>query len=231
MRKLTIALIGTGEFFTGRLPEILDRGGFDVRSIEGDPPPSETFDLAVIKSELASKWGEEAFFNFVLALGGFLLADDGPGAPPSRLQTRMSTEEILLMVGNAVHRSRTLNGLPYRASNRIMVSVPVMYEAGGQRHKSTITTLSSNGVFISTLAPEPVGTPLALSFTVPLTSITVNATGKVIYIVEHDLQNGIIHRQDDGRPLDAMPGMAVLLEGVAAEPRAALEEFIVRGCI
>lgn len=233
MPVMTVGLIGEGDFVISTLPDVLTKSGFVVTSLAATPDgppemPAVGFDLVIIQAELASMWGEERFFDFVTSLKGFLIADSGPSAPRSTINTSMSPEEILVAVGNVIHRAPSISGMPRRSSNRIAVRIPVIYEAEGARRESAITTLSSNGVFINTLMPLAAGARMGLVFSLPESGTEITATGRVLYSVGFDIDGGAIYHEGDAahKPVIAMPGMAVLIEEIGPDERRGLEEFV-----
>lgn len=235
MHVASVALIGMGSFFTDTLPDILDRSHFSVIQL-GEAPegpvimPDEGYDLVIIQAGFASMWGEEIFFDFIQSLRGFLLVDSTPATLPCRIHESMRPEEILSMIGNVIYRDSGRTGIPKRKSSRLMINMPVKYEYGDREFESVITTLSANGLFINTLAPLVPGSRISLTFTLPGQTSPIVAIGKVLYIIEYDLDRGIIHQMTHAglqkKPLIAMPGMAVLLEGIDASHRQALKEFV-----
>ncbi len=234
----TVALLGEGSFFKETLPEVLARSGFGVSLIAASPDgppamPADGFDLVIIQAELASMWGEERFFGFVKTLKSFIIAESSATASRSTINAAMSPEDILSAIGNVIHRTPDINGIQRRSSNRITVHIPVIYDTGATRRESSITTLSANGVFINTLAPLAAGTGMELAFRLPDHGVEIRASGRVLYSVEYDIGGGAIYNEADSshKPVIAMPGMAVLIEDIGPDGRAALEEFVASGAI
>ena len=71
-----------------------------------------------------------------------------------------------------------------REHARSAICIEVKYECDGKSYSSFIHDISEGGMFIESLTPLPRGSILSLSFKLPGSDSTVEATGEVMRIVE-----------------------------------------------
>ena len=100
---------------------------------------------------------------------------------------------------------------------RVPVQLLVDYRSDGNYLFDFCRDLGVGGVFIQTKEPLPMGSDVALTFTLPDSKETLDAKGKVIWV-----QGFVPERKD------LAPGMGVQFEQFAPEQRELLENFISR---
>jgi len=134
-------------------------------------------------------------------------------------------DDILLKPINRhlfVATARRLLQVVDRAEPRVLARLQVRQgEAPNQLLRDYSLNLSTGGLFLATMVPLPVGTPLALEFLLPATSQPIHCQAKVAWI---NLPERLVN------PL--LPaGMGVQFLDLPATNLAALREFIKHQCI
>lgn len=104
-----------------------------------------------------------------------------------------------------------------RIGRRIPINLLVDYRANGHYLFDFCKDLGTGGVFIETKTPLPQGSDVKLTFTLPDSKETLDASGKVIWV-----QSPIEGRKD------LTPGMGVQFNGFSTDQRALLENFVQR---
>ena len=113
--------------------------------------------------------------------------------------------------------SKEAAGAESREHHRVPVQLLVDYRSDGNYLFDFCRDLGVGGVFIQTKEPLPMGSEVALTFTLPDSKETLDAKGKVIWV----------QGQVEGRS-EQSPGMGVQFDQFAPEQRELLEEFIAR---
>ena len=104
-----------------------------------------------------------------------------------------------------------------RQTVRVPIQLLVDYKADGHYLFDFCRDLGTGGVFIETESPQPTGSPIELTFTIPDSKETLKAKGTVIWV----------QGKVPSRP-DLHPGMGVQFAEFNGEQRQILEEFVRR---
>jgi len=104
-----------------------------------------------------------------------------------------------------------------RTFQRVPIQLLVDYKSEGNYLFDFCKDLGAGGVFIQTKSPLPQGSSVDLTFTIPDSKETLEATGKVIWV-----QPFVSGRND------LVPGMGVQFAGFGGDQRKTLEEFVSR---
>lgn len=101
--------------------------------------------------------------------------------------------------------------------NRVPIQLLVDYHTDGHYLFDFCRDLGTGGVFIETETPIAQGSKMELTFTIPDSKETLDATGTVIWV-----QNPVPGRED------LTPGMGVQFDQFNTEQRKILEDFVIR---
>ena len=127
--------------------------------------------------------------------------------------------EELICLATAIFPPRGHN---LRAARRFPVKFLVHYAIGASRYPYYVTNLSRGGMFILKSKPDPVGTQAKLTFTLPGSTVSLNATAKVVRAVHQALEVGTSHYHM------FPPGNGLVFLEMATEQRQILNDFCAR---
>jgi len=108
-------------------------------------------------------------------------------------------------------------GIENRTDHRIPIQLLVDYKAEGHYLFDFCRDLGSGGVFIQTKNPQPQGSNIELTFTIPDSKETLTTEGKVIWV-----QPFLAERKE------LTAGMGVQFSKFSDEHRKILEDFVKR---
>jgi uncharacterized protein (TIGR02266 family) len=114
-------------------------------------------------------------------------------------------------------QSSKISRIEGRNDHRIPIQLLVDYRANGHYLFDFCKDLGSGGVFIQTQKPLPKGSEIDLTFTIPDSKETLEASGHVIWV----------QAEVSGRD-DLTPGMGVQFNGFQDGQRRLLEDFVSR---
>jgi len=226
-----IALLGANTFMKTRLADILRQGDFSVDLYDSNTIPSllderlYTYHMVIASADLAAGWDEDAMINSSMAARGFLVFEDQEHAwdkePSFLIHTGMSPEEIIAKVNGVLFLNSNMRKTP-----RVKFNQRVEYGYEGNHCQSTLQDISESGVFISTLAPPPVGTKISLHFSLP-GGRDIAVDGYVVYCIAYNLERNIIsHPSSRTKKIIGLPGMGVVFDNISEEDRTAIRAFI-----
>lgn len=234
MEKMKIALVGSLPFFERTLCHILEESGYEVSNFKSATLSGEDidalngFDLFILSPEHAPGGELSDGSSCPLSTGGTISVGEENQISVSfssmegNIDSQMSPEEIVHQVNSVIFRTNKL-----RKSPRVTVKTRVEYEYEDRNYRSEITTISTHGVFISTLNPPPEGSMVKICFSIPGGGGSIEAVGRVLYSIRCDLARGIItHPAARDRKIIAYPGMGVLFEEISAHARETITAFI-----
>ena len=105
-------------------------------------------------------------------------------------------------------------GVERRKHPRVELTAEVTFEGRTNFYVGFPEDISSGGLFVSTYDIQPIGTEIAISFTLP-NGRAIHAQGQVRWV------------RDTVEPdEDSTPGMGVMFENLSPEDREAIDEFI-----
>lgn len=108
-------------------------------------------------------------------------------------------------------------GAENRKSHRIPIQLLVDYRSEGHYLFDFCRDLGSGGVFIQTADPLPHGSSVELTFTIPDSKETLEASGQVIWVQDQASSHA-----------DSIPGMGVQFSDFDTKQRKILEDFVDR---
>ncbi len=104
-----------------------------------------------------------------------------------------------------------------RSGRRVPIQLLVDYKADGSYLFDFCKDLGTGGIFIQTPKPQPMGSSIDLTFTLPDSKETLITKGTVIWV-----QNPVENRKD------LAAGMGVQFDAFTGEQRKLLEAFVQR---
>lgn len=111
---------------------------------------------------------------------------------------------------------RAVEGTARRSSPRVPLSAEVDLSSDTNFFTGFSTDIAMGGLFVATLGPLPIGTHIALKFTLP-GGAEITANGEVRWV-----------RAFDEREPEMLPGMGVQFVDLTPKARAAIAEFIAK---
>lgn len=230
--SFSVALCGTSEYLRTRLADLLREEGFSVDILDPGEAGSlfehslPDYDVIIVDIQQAPHLTDDVAFTSLLAARGFLFFDANPPAagkmPPFLIHAGSSPEEIMARIHNVLYLHSGK-----RASIRVRLDLPLVFEWEGKTTHSKIQDISENGIFITTLAPPPDGTRISARFLLPSAPQEIVATGRAVYRILFDLEQSIIsHPSAADKKIVARPGFGITFDQISDKDRQAIRDFI-----
>jgi CheY-like chemotaxis protein len=208
--KIKVLVVDKPDIYSQALVELLTEGGYNVdlcsdadtayRKLRTSVRPFELLIIDLdalqrVEEDMADGYvflkvvsREEFFKEMKVIITTNALIDERLGQPGSELnicayfnKTR-TVEEFFLIVTDILPPG----GKDLRYSRRIPIKILLSYTVGENTALHYANNLSHSGIFVQNARPDPVGTIARLSFNVPGSPTPIEATARVMRVVQYE---------------------------------------------